>query len=220
MKYFFLALLLLCILTVGIFGFRGDIRTSRPIEIFPDMDVQDKILGQSESAFFEDGQGSRLPVGGTVPHGLGSEIFPVEFSAGRSGYYFTGAIDDYYANGMPEELGLTADNVGGFLRRGHIQYSIHCSPCHGDAGDGKGITSYYAMQGIANLHLKDSQTLPDGNIFNVISNGKGLMGAYGDKVTVRDRWAIVAYIRALQTAMKAPAAADAAASETPPPATK
>lgn len=215
MKYFFLALLLLCILVVGIFGFRGDIRTSRPIEIFPDMDVQDKILGQAESSFFNDGQGSRLPVAGTVPHGADEEIFPVEFSAGRSGYYFTGAIDDYYANGMPEELGLTAENVAAFLRRGHVQYSVHCSPCHGDAGDGKGITSYYAMPGIANLHVHPRETSPDGKIFNVISNGKGLMGSYGDKVMVRDRWAIVAYIRALQTAMKAPAAADAAAPETP-----
>jgi hypothetical protein len=202
MKYFFLALFLLCVLVVGIGGFRGDLKTERPIEIFPDMDVQDKILGQADSNFFSDGQGSRNPVRGSVPHAGDDGVFPVEFSEGRSGYYHTGAIDDYFGNGMPAELGLNKDNIEGFLRRGHERYSASCAPCHGEAGDGKGITSYYGMAGIANLHTKLRETTPDGNIYNTITHGKGLMGSYGATLPVRDRWAIVAYVRALQTAMK------------------
>lgn len=210
MKYFFLALTLLCVLVVATFGFRGEIKTTRPLEVFPDMDVQDKILGQADSAFFRDGQGSRDPVPGSIPHAGDDGVFPLEFSTGRSGYYYTGAIDDYFGNGMPEELHLNADNVEAFLRRGRDRYSISCAPCHGDSGDGKGVASYYGLPGIANLHVHPRESSPDGRIFDVITNGKGQMGSYGASLPVRDRWAIIAYIRALQSAMKAPATADAA----------
>jgi mono/diheme cytochrome c family protein len=206
MKYFFLALFLLCVLVVGIGGFRGQLKSERPIEIFPDMDVQDKILGQADSAFFKDGLGSRTPVPGSIPHAGDDGVFPVEFSKGRSGYYFTGAIDDYFGNGMPEELGLTGQNVEAFIRRGQERYNISCSPCHGTSGDGKGITSYYGMAGIANLHVHGREVSPDGKIYHAITNGKGLMGSYGATLPVRDRWAIVAYVRTLQTAMKGEAA--------------
>lgn len=206
MKYFFLALLLLCILAVGIGGFRGDKTTERPIEIFPDMDVQDKILAQSDSNFFHDGQGPRLPVDGSVPHASDDGVFPVEFGEGRTGYYYTGAIDDYYAHGMPEELGLDGDNIDAFLRRGRERYAIFCTACHGSSGNGQGVTTYYGMAGVANLHearfLADQY--PDGRVYDVITNGKGLMGAYGASIPVRDRWAIVAYLRVMQAAKQDP----------------
>lgn len=215
MKFFFLALFLLCVLAVGIFGFRGAISSARPIEVFPDMDRQDKILGQATSAFFEDGQGARMPVLGSIPHSSDDGVFPVEFGAGRTGYYYTGTLEDYYANGMPEELELTADNVEAFLRRGKERYDISCKVCHGLSGDGKGVTSFYGIAGIANLHEArfGSDQYPDGRIFEVITKGKGLMGSYGASVPVRDRWAIVAYVRALQNAMKAGAAPEVAPEE-------
>lgn len=203
MKYFFLSLFLLCILAVGIGGFRGDKTTKRPIEIFPDMDVQDKILAQTGSDFFHDGQGPRLPVPGSVPHASDDGVFPVEFGEGRTGYFYTGSINDYYANGMPEELGLTGDNIEAFLRRGRERYQISCAPCHGTSGNGKGITTYYGMAGVANLHEPrfGADQYPDGRVYDVITNGKGLMGAYGSTLPVRDRWAIVAYLRAVQAAV-------------------
>jgi len=88
------------------------------------------------------------------------------------------------------------------MARGQERFNINCSPCHGAAGDGKGITSKYGMVIIADLH--DSKPprkvvqQPDGEIFNTITYGKTLMGAYGANVTVEDRWAIIAYVRALQ----------------------
>lgn len=214
-KYFLFALTLLCIFVVGVFGFRGQLSSKRPIEIFPDMDVQDKVLGQEPSHFFSDGMGSRQPVSGTVVHASDDGLFPVEFGEGRDGYYYTGSIDDYYANGMPEELKLTADNIDAFLRRGKERYAISCTPCHGASGDGRGITSYYGVPGIANLHNFPKATHTDGYLYHIITNGKGQMGAYKATIPVRDRWAIVAYIRALQAAQKGPVANTESETSTP-----
>lgn len=206
-KYFLFSLLLMCVLVVGVFGFRGQKFSKRPLEVFPDMDVQDKVLGQEASGFFRDGMGARRPVPGTVVHASDDGLFPVEFGEGRDGYYYTGAVGDYYGNGLPEELGLEAGGIEAFLRRGRERYTISCQPCHGASGDGQGVTSRYGIPGIANLHLFPRGEYPDGRLYDVITNGKGQMGAYKSSIPVRDRWAIVAYIRALQTAQKAPAAA-------------
>jgi mono/diheme cytochrome c family protein len=88
------------------------------------------------------------------------------------------------------------------LARGQERFNINCSPCHGAAGDGKGITSKLGMGVIADLHdPKPPRRVvqqPDGEIFNTITFGKNLMGPYGPNVAVEDRWAIVAYVRALQ----------------------
>ncbi len=77
--------------------------------------------------------------------------------------------------------------------------------CQGASGDGQGITSKYGVPGIANFHLDPFKAAyPDGRMFEVITHGKGNMGAYKHNVSLRDRWAIVAYVRALQLARKAP----------------
>ena len=117
MKYFFLAFIGAIVLTIGIFGFRGDKTTNTPIEIFPDMDRMDFVKGQKPSDFFHDGMGARLPVSGTVPHASDDGVFPVEFGEGRTGHYFTGAINDYFARGLPlEELGLIGDGAVGEMQ--------------------------------------------------------------------------------------------------------
>ena len=136
-------------------------------------------------------------------------MFPIEFGAGLTGYYYTGTEDDYYGNGMPAELELDGENIESFLRRGQERFNISCTPCHGASGDGKGIASYYGFPGIANLHTFPREAYPDGKMFSIITLGKGQMGAYGSVLPVRDRWAIVAYIRALQTAKKTGVAAAA-----------
>lgn len=210
MRYFFLAYAIIAVLVVGIFGFRGQKFTEPPIRIFPDMDEQDKLRAQKPDPFFADGQGARQPVTETFPRGFNEEgareiggIPEHEFSGG-TGYYYTGGIGDYFATGMPEELGLTGENVGAFLRRGEERYQIYCTPCHGKSGDGAGMTSHYGVPGIANLHSLKAETYPDGRMFHVITHGQGNMGSYGANVSVRDRWAIIAYVRALQTAKEAP----------------
>lgn len=211
MKYFFLAFIGLIVLTVGVFGLRGAKTTRPPIEIFPDMDRMDFVKGQKASDFFHNGMGSRLPVTGTVPHSSDDGIFPVEFGAGRNGHYYTGAINDYFAAGLPlEQLGLIGDDgaseMQALLRRGQGRFSIFCAICHGDAGDGTGLISNYMAAKIANLHEPrfGSDQYPEGKLYHVITHGQGLMSGYGANIPVRDRWAIVAYVRALQDSKKAP----------------
>lgn len=204
MKYFFLGYLAVILLVVGIFGFRGDKFSQTPIRIFPDMDEQDKIKAQKPSMFFEDGLGSRKPIAGTVPYAGDNGVFTVDFSAGRHGYYSKGTLDGTYGNGMPTELGLEdeADSVA-LLGRGKEMYGVHCAICHGDSGDGKGVVAKYltdANVAVASIHNFPQSSHPDGYIFEVISNGKGNMGGYKHNLPVRDRWAIVAYLRTLQAA--------------------
>jgi mono/diheme cytochrome c family protein len=86
------------------------------------------------------------------------------------------------------------------LARGRERYTIHCAVCHGATGDGKGVTAKYQMVGMASFHDPRLVTMPDGEIFNTITHGKNQMGAYGPNVKVQDRWAIIAYVRALQRA--------------------
>lgn len=212
MKYFFLAYAIFAALFIGLMPVRGAKSAKPPLRLFPDMDEQDVLKAQKPDPFFADGHGARLPVAGTQPVGLNPTaskesggIHDYEFG-GETGYYYTGSLDDYYANGMPEELGLTAENVGGFLRRGEEVFNINCAICHGKSGNGGGITGQFGVPGIADLSAdaKHPETYPDGRIFEVISNGKGQMGSYKHNISVRDRWAVIAYIRALQTARKAP----------------
>ncbi len=212
MRYFFLAYAIIAVLVVGIFGFRGQKFTQPPLRIFPDMKEQDKLKAQKNDPFFADGIGSRKPVTETQPRGFDEEgktilggIPEAEFGGG-TGYYFTGHVGDYFGSGMPEELALTAENAPALLRRGEERYGIYCAPCHGKSGNGAGITSQYGVPGIANLTLptfKD-ETYPNGRLFETISKGKGNMSGYAYNIPVRDRWAIIAYVRAIQVAKEAP----------------
>ncbi|HEV2320410.1 MAG TPA: cytochrome c, partial [Verrucomicrobiae bacterium] len=89
--------------------------------------------------------------------------------------------------------------TGRLLARGQNRFDIYCSPCHGRLGDGNGITKKIGdMPAVANLHDERIVTMPDGEIFDTITHGKNTMGAYGPLIPTRDRWAIVAYVRALQ----------------------
>ena len=81
-------------------------------------------------------------------------------------------------------------------QRGQKEFTIDCAVCHGATGQGNGITSKYGLLGIANYHQDKYRQMADGQIFNTITHGYNTMMSYGDKVTVKDRWAIIAYIRA------------------------
>jgi mono/diheme cytochrome c family protein len=210
MRYFFLIYALIALLVVGIFGLRGQKFSKPPVRIFPDMDEQDKLKAQKPDPFFADGHGGRLPVSQTQPRGFNPEgekviggIPEYEFG-GQTGYYFTGHVGDYYGNGMPEELKLTTESAGELIRRGKERYGIYCAVCHGVSGNGNGITAQYGVPVANNPNAKlnaiSPETYPDGRLYEVITNGKGLMSGYGYNIPVRDRWAIVAYIHTLQAA--------------------
>jgi mono/diheme cytochrome c family protein len=218
MKYFFLSLIFIGAIIVSAFGTRGSKSELPPLEIFQDMDHQAKVKYQAASEFFADGRGARLPVKGTVPMGFeipakaavdGAKPARFAFTNGVD-YYNTGKMGDFYGDGLPTEI--TSDPLVFnelFLKRGEQRYNIHCAVCHGASGNGKGVTSKYGI--LAAFNFQQAGALDpnnvaafraDGAIFDVITNGKGLMGGYGGNITLRDRWAIVAYIRALQTAAK------------------
>ncbi len=212
MRYFFLIYAIIVIAAVGVFGIRGTKFTEPPIRLLPDMDDQDVTKAQKQEAFFADGVSSRQPVANTAPIGFHPQgetklggIPEYEFSGG-SGYYYTGHVGDYFGSGMPEELKLDEKSAVELLKRGEERYNVYCSVCHGKSGDGAGVTSNYGVPGIANLMVDvyASNSYPDGRLYEVITKGKGNMSGYGYNIPVRDRWAIVSYIRAMQTARKAP----------------
>lgn len=218
LKYFFIVYAIVAVAVIGIFGIPGTKFERPPFRLFPDMDEQDKVKAQKDSEFFADGKGARLPVAGSIPSSGDDGEFSVEFSTGRTGYYYTGIKDGYYGTGMPEKLALTEENTLQLLARGEERYQIFCAICHGDSGNGGGTVSMLGLNGIANLHLTgesgfDAENYPDGRMYHVIANGKGQMGAYGMNIPVEDRWAIVAYVRALQEARKMPKDASAAIEE-------
>lgn len=187
MRYVLLLMALTGALIFFIAGKRGDTSRRPPIEVFPDMDRQPKLRPQAGSDFFKDGFSSQLPVAGTIARGSAYQDTPV--NTGR----VTGTTN--WIETIP--LPVTAQ----VMARGRERYNISCAPCHGAAGDGKGITTKFGMAIIADLHDVATRRLPqqtDGELFNTISNGKGLMQGYAANVSLEDRWAIVAYVRALQ----------------------
>ncbi|MEM7601531.1 MAG: cytochrome c [Verrucomicrobiota bacterium] len=210
MRWFFLVLAIGVVATIYAIGPRGEKFSEPPFELFPDMDHQDKLRFQKDSSFFEDGKGARKPVAGTVPMGYhfpgASDDEPaasdLDYGRGDS-YVSTGLFGDFYGQGFPEEL--TLDEA--FLERGRQRYEITCTPCHGSSGNGQGIVSkYWAIPPSANLIDARVSAMPEGQLYWTITHGKGLMGPYSGVISVRDRWAIVAYLRALQAATGATAA--------------
>jgi mono/diheme cytochrome c family protein len=86
------------------------------------------------------------------------------------------------------------------LERGRDRFTIYCAPCHGALGDGNGVMRAYGMGATASYHDERLRKMAEGEIFNTITSGKGQMNPYGDKLAPADRWAVVAYVRALQRA--------------------
>lgn len=210
MRYFFIVYAFLALLVVGIFGLPGQKFAKLPIRIFPDMDEQDKLRAQKPDAFFADGHGGRGSIAGVQPRGFNPDgakmiggIPEYEFGGG-TGYDATGRIGDYYGNGMPVELQLSPAGARALIRRGKERYGIYCAACHGAYGDGQGITAAYGVPVASNPNAKLNSTrqdiYPDGRMFHTITHGMGRMSAYGYQIPVRDRWAIIAYVRTLQAA--------------------
>ncbi|MCL6546953.1 MAG: cytochrome c [Bryobacteraceae bacterium] len=153
-----------------------------PIEIFPDMDRQPRYNALAESPFFPDGRASRMPVPGTVAVGQLRE----------DDSYYTGISGNLYLGRNPRPLDAA------LLARGRTQFEVYCAPCHDRAGDGRGIVSTRAGWLAVNLHEERVVQMTDGELFNVATFGRRTMPGYRFQIPADDRWAIVAYIRALQ----------------------
>lgn len=216
MRYFYLAFAIAVLLVIVIAGPQGRHSVNRPLEFFPDMVRQHKVKAQSNSAFFADGIGPRRPVEGAVPLGFeapqakplnttrvsGAEHPTIgnrphgSYTAAPD-YVDTGKMGDQWGTGIPFEVTPVV------MARGQERFLINCAVCHGATGNGKGVTSNYNWPTIANYHDKRIVEMADGELYNTVTNGKNTMMGYGANLSVEDRWAIVAYVRALQRAQNA-----------------
>lgn len=195
MRYF-LAFYVVCVVAVvSILGCRGTHFRKPPLYIYPDMERQPKLRPQTPNGFFASGMSSQLPVPGTV-----ARTKPIMTAAGAVEAYQSTPVTTGRTPGTTNFIELNPMPVtAAVLKRGQQRYTINCAPCHGQLGDGNGITRKIgAMAVVANLHDKRIVQQPDGELFEVITNGRNLMGPYGPTVPVEDRWAIIAYVRALQ----------------------
>ena len=177
-----LALLVLLPL-LALAGCGGVTTRKPPIEVFPDMDRQPKYKPQAASTFFGDSRASRSAVAGTVAVGQLRE----------DDAYETGISSGMYIgrNPLPMDAAL--------LARGRERYDIYCAVCHDRTGSGRGIVPLRVPSWLpTNLSDERIRKMSDGELFNVSSDGRRTMPGYRFQIPVKDRWAIVAYVRALQ----------------------
>ena len=179
---------------------RGCTSSRPPIHLNPSMDNQPKVRAQSASAFFFDGAAMRQPIPGTVA--IGGLKEDEAFFTGKS-------ADGQFVAAIP----VAVDDT--MVERGRQRYTIYCQPCHDARGDGKGILFQRGNVPTATFHQEKILKYTDGQIFDVITNGQGLMASYRWPIPPADRWAIVAYVRGLQRDRQA-RNASAAAPTTPP----
>jgi len=196
MRYAYYTLLFAVALTISIAGFRGMRSTQPPIVVFPDMDVQGKYKPQAASKFFADGRTDRPAPAGTVPRGRSTAADP-DFLRADDAHYLGKNADGSFVKGFPIEVTET------MIRRGQNRYAIYCAPCHGVNGDGQGITKAYGMVLTPSYHDDRLRQMPEGQVFNTITNGLNTMSPYADKLSPDERWAVIAYVRALQRAHNA-----------------
>ncbi len=187
-NYFKLILvpLLTTILLTGCY--RGQPKKKPPVHLVPDMDSQPRYEAQEYSNFFADGLTMRMPVEGTVAIGHLHE-------------------DGALYNGKDERGNLVKESPVPInmvmLKRGQERFNIYCAPCHGQVGDGNGIVVKRGYMPPPTFHQDRLRDIEDGYIYDVIKNGIRNMPSYAHQIPVDDRWAITAYVRALQRAQHA-----------------
>ena len=154
------------------------------------MHDQPKYTAYKPSDFFSDQRSARPLVEGAIAQGqlFDDELLYTGRVAGQPATAFPFAIDD------------------AMMRRGRERYDIYCSPCHGLTGEGDGMVVQRGYRRPPSFHTDRLRQAPPGDVFDVITNGFGAMPDYAAQVAVRDRWAIAAYIRALQLSQNATAA--------------
>jgi len=154
-----------------------------------DMHNQPKYIPLRESEFFADGRSGRPLVPGTVPRG--------ELRDDAS--YYTGLVGDKLLDTMPVPVNKD------LLKRGQERFNIFCAPCHSALGDGQGTIARRGYLKPPSFHDDRLRNAPLGHFYRVMTYGSGAMPDYAQQIPPADRWAIVAYIRALQLSQAAPA---------------
>jgi mono/diheme cytochrome c family protein len=149
------------------------------------------------SPLFPDGKAARPPPANSVPMAGGE---PAAATSGRRGGDEPRDAQAAYAAMSPPPT------TRALLMRGQERYTIYCLPCHGPAGDGDGPVTRRGFPHPPTYHQPRLREAPDRHFFDVMTHGYGIMYSYADRVAPADRWAIVAYIRALQLSQHAPVA--------------
>ena len=200
MRYALIGIAMMVFMVVSLAGFRGDISRKPPLEVFPDMDRQPKLRPLEPNSFFENGMSSQPLVKGTVRR---SE--PILLANGEKVYPFQNnhSVNTGFTKGTNTVASIPIPVTMKLMKRGQERFNISCVPCHGGQGDGNGVVKFFGFSAIKDLHDPTVVKLNDGQLFRVITvgnqEGNGLMKGYGTSLSVMDRWAIVAYLRALQT---------------------
>ena len=198
MRNVYLVTALLLVLALSMLGLRGTKFVRPPLDVFPEwafpgMKRQSKYKHQAASKFFADGRADRPLPPGVVVSSQGPAGQPLR----NDDVLFTGKeASGAFVVRVPASL--TVDRS--FLEHGRQSFTIYCAPCHGALGDGNGITKQYGMGATPTYHDERLRQIADGEIFNTITNGKNNMLSYADKLLPQDRWAVIAYVRALQRA--------------------
>lgn len=161
-----------------------------------DMYRQPRYDTGEASPLFPDGRSERPPPAGSVPMAIGDLAVT---SSSRRGQQELAAREAAQAANAPR---ITP----ALLRRGRERFDIYCLPCHSPVGDGDGPVARRGFPRPPSFHQQRLRDAPDRLFYDVITNGYGVMYSYADRVMPQDRWAIVAYIRALQLSQDAPAA--------------
>jgi len=152
-----------------------------------DMQDQPRYDPLERSSFFEDGRASRPLVAGTIARGHLNEDEQL----------YTGRVAGAYTEQLPFPASRDV------LARGRDRYDIYCSPCHDRVGNGVGMIVQRGYRQPPSFHIERLRIVPVGYFFDVITHGFGAMPSYAVQVPVRDRWAIIAYVRALQLSQHA-----------------
>jgi mono/diheme cytochrome c family protein len=146
------------------------------------------------SDFFDDGTSARPLVPGTVPR-----RDPREQGKSSDELFTTGKKAGQLVDSLPFQVD------GAVLERGQDRYRIFCTPCHGELGDGRGMIVQRGFNPPPSYHTEELRKKPVGHYFDVMTRGFGTMYSYASRISARDRWAIAAYIRALQLSQHATA---------------
>jgi hypothetical protein len=152
-----------------------------------DMQDQPKFIPQRGTEFYPDGRSARPQVANTVARG----------QLHQDAYFYTGMQDGKEGNVMPFPVTMEV------LERGQERYNIYCTPCHSRVGNGAGMIVQRGYRPAGNFHTPRLMAAPLGHFFYVMTNGYGAMPDYSAQVAPEDRWAIVAYIKALQLSQNA-----------------
>lgn len=169
------------------------------VSIFPDMDNQARYKAQMAAPLFADNRAMRMPPAGTVARG----------NLNEDNHYYRGIVGDSWATSLPPQVEVNDE----LLRRGQERFAVHCAMCHGLDGYGLSIIDARAAELMASgnaawtspvsYHSDQVRSRPVGHLFNTITNGIRSMPPYGPQIDVADRWAVVAYVRALQRSQHA-----------------